>query len=99
IRTALGSDLVSETPGSATFFHSITNDSRIAQRGQLFVALRTEERDGHAFVADAVSKDVAGVIIEAQSDIARAAIAELVPEALEGRGAVVSPASGAPSSS
>src|SRR6185503_17776359 len=61
IRTALGPDLISETPGSATFFHSVTNDSRVAQRGQLFVALRTEERDGHAFVADAVSKDVAGV--------------------------------------
>ena len=38
---ALGAGLISITPGSASFFHSVTNDSRIAQRGQLFVALRT----------------------------------------------------------
>ena len=48
IRTALGEDLVSVTPGSANVFHAVTNDSRIALPGQLFVALRTDERDGHA---------------------------------------------------
>lgn len=70
IRTALGPDLLSETAGSASFFHSVTNDSRIATPGQLFVALRTEDRDGHAFVADAVSKGVAGVLIEASNGVA-----------------------------
>ena len=65
IRAALGSDLVSVTPGKATFFHSVTNDSRIATPGQLFVALRTEDRDGHAFIGDALAKGVAGVLTEA----------------------------------
>jgi UDP-N-acetylmuramoyl-tripeptide--D-alanyl-D-alanine ligase len=87
IRAALGPDLVAVTPGSASFFHSVANDSRIAQPGQLFVALRTEDRDGHAFVADALSKSVAGVLIEASNPLAAASLAELVPEALEGRGA------------
>jgi UDP-N-acetylmuramoyl-tripeptide--D-alanyl-D-alanine ligase len=70
VRTALGSDLVSERPGSATFFHSVINDSRIATPGQLFVALRTEDRDGHAFIPDAVSKGVAGVLTEASETLA-----------------------------
>src|SRR4051794_37114252 len=94
VRAALASDLISVREGSASFFHSVTNDSRIATPGQLFVALRTEDRDGHAFIPDALSKGVAGVLTEASNDLANGFIAELVPEALEGRAAVVSPASG-----
>lgn len=70
VRTALGSDLLSEVPGSAPMFDSVTNDSRIAQAGQLFVALRTEDRDGHAFAADALSRGVAGMILEQGHEVA-----------------------------
>jgi UDP-N-acetylmuramoyl-tripeptide--D-alanyl-D-alanine ligase len=69
IRAALGSDLVSVREGSTTFFHSVTNDSRIATPGQLFVALRTEDRDGHSFIPDALTKGVAGVLTEASENL------------------------------
>jgi UDP-N-acetylmuramoyl-tripeptide--D-alanyl-D-alanine ligase len=86
IRTALGPELVSEIPGGAAFFHSITNDSRLAQPGQLFVALRTEDRDGHAFIPDALSKNVAGMLIEASNALAKEALASrMQEETLAGR--------------
>jgi UDP-N-acetylmuramoyl-tripeptide--D-alanyl-D-alanine ligase len=63
IRTALGPELLSERPGIHDSFSAVTNDSRIAQLGELFVALETEVRDGHDFVTDAVVHGVAGVVV------------------------------------
>ncbi len=37
-------------------------DSRLAQPGQCFVALRTERRDGHLFIADAVARGCTAVL-------------------------------------
>ncbi len=44
-------------------FRSVTNDSRLAKPGSLFVAMRGE-RDGHDFIADAYAKGARGVIGE-----------------------------------
>ncbi|MBA3944319.1 MAG: alanine racemase [Herpetosiphonaceae bacterium] len=37
-------------------------DSRLAEPGQCFVALRTERRDGHAFIRDALARGCTGVL-------------------------------------
>jgi UDP-N-acetylmuramoyl-tripeptide--D-alanyl-D-alanine ligase len=55
IRTALGPLLLSERPGPADSFPGISNDSRTLKPGELFVALQSETRDGHDFVAAAVT--------------------------------------------
>lgn len=39
-------------------------DSRLAQPGQLFVAVKTGRRDGHAFIDDAVAHGCTGVLCE-----------------------------------
>ncbi len=48
----------------ATTFTDFCYDSRLAQPGQIFLAVRTERRDGHAFIADAVRGGCAGVLCE-----------------------------------
>ncbi|MBK1876584.1 UDP-N-acetylmuramoyl-tripeptide--D-alanyl-D-alanine ligase [Pelagicoccus mobilis] len=42
----------------------LTNDSRKAEEGQLFAALKTSARDGHEFVGAAQQKGAAGAIVE-----------------------------------
>jgi UDP-N-acetylmuramoyl-tripeptide--D-alanyl-D-alanine ligase len=69
VRTALGPDLLAETPGSASSFSAVSNDSRVTKPGELFVALETEVRDGHAFVADAVARGAAGVLVHHEIDV------------------------------
>jgi UDP-N-acetylmuramoyl-L-alanyl-D-glutamate--2,6-diaminopimelate ligase len=41
-----------------------TADSRRLDPGQVFVAVRGTERDGHAFVAQAIERGAAGVVVE-----------------------------------
>lgn len=48
---------------SATRFDSVTQDSRLAKPGSLFVAIRGE-RDGHDFIADAYARGARGAIGE-----------------------------------
>jgi UDP-N-acetylmuramoyl-tripeptide--D-alanyl-D-alanine ligase len=50
-------------------FSAIANDSRVAKPGELFVALETDVRDGHNFVADAVGHGVTGVIVSREVDV------------------------------
>ena len=64
IRAALGAELLDERSGAAAAFAGVTNDSRVAEPGELFVALRTEARDGHDFIADAAARGVAGVVVQ-----------------------------------
>ena len=47
-------------------FRGITTDSRQIQPGQLFVALRGEKFDGHAYVADVLARGAVAVIIDEQ---------------------------------
>ncbi len=45
-------------------FQGISTDSRTVRRGELFVALRGERFDGHAFVRQALASGAAGVLVE-----------------------------------
>lgn len=67
VRNTLGGCLKGEHPGPASEFTGIANDSRVAKPGQLFVALTTEERDGHDFINDAVACGATGVIYTRES--------------------------------
>ena len=48
----------------ASSIEGITTDSRQDRRGQLFVALRGENFDGHRFVADSAAKGTVGAVVE-----------------------------------
>ena len=52
-----GSDL-SETP-----FHDLVIDSRKVEPGDLFVALRGEQTDGHTYIADAIARGASGLLV------------------------------------
>ena len=47
-------------------FRGVSTDSRQIQSGQLFVALRGEKFDGHAYVADVLARGAVAVIIDEQ---------------------------------
>jgi len=51
-------------------FAGVSIDSRTVEPKQLFVALRGERFDGHAFVAGAAGRGAAGAIVEKASDAA-----------------------------
>jgi len=51
-------------PGAKGSFTSVHTDSREVQPGGLFFALRGAEKDGDQFVADAVSRGAAAVVVE-----------------------------------
>jgi len=48
-------------------FHGISTDSRQIAQGQLFVALRGANFDGHRFVAPAIAKGAVAAIVDQQS--------------------------------
>lgn len=48
----------------ATTFTDVCYDSRLAAPGQLFVAIKTERRDGHAFIDEAIRGGCTGVLCE-----------------------------------
>jgi UDP-N-acetylmuramoyl-tripeptide--D-alanyl-D-alanine ligase len=63
IRRALGAQLLSERPGTQRAFTGVSNDSRATKPGEIFVALRTENRDGHDFAPAAIEAGAAGLIV------------------------------------
>jgi UDP-N-acetylmuramoyl-tripeptide--D-alanyl-D-alanine ligase len=75
VRNALSDCLKGECPGTASEFTGVTNDSRVAKPGELFVALTTppgyapEVRDGHDFISDAVAHGATGVILHNQETL------------------------------
>jgi UDP-N-acetylmuramoyl-tripeptide--D-alanyl-D-alanine ligase len=54
--------------GSGVRFSGITTDSRAVQPGQLYVALRGERFDGHAFLDDALAKGAAAALVSVGDD-------------------------------
>lgn len=72
VRNALSDCLNGERPGAAREFTGVTNDSRVAKPGELFVALATpsgyalQVRDGHDFIGDAVARGATGLILHKQ---------------------------------
>ncbi len=55
--------------GSAATFASFCWDSRLAQPGQLFVAVKTERADGHDYIPDALARGATGVLCERPVDL------------------------------
>jgi UDP-N-acetylmuramoyl-tripeptide--D-alanyl-D-alanine ligase len=45
-------------------FVGVSTDSRTCQAGELFVPLRGERHDGHAYLPKAVGRGVRGVVVE-----------------------------------
>jgi murE/murF fusion protein len=67
------SDLVRSIPGARLLgadaeVRAVTADSRTVGAGALFVAVRGRRSDGHAFVATAVQRGAAAVVVEAPID-------------------------------
>ena len=67
---ALTAGLVIEATGgrlvtglAETAFTAVSIDSRTIQPGMLFVAIRGDRVDGHAYVAEAVARGAAGVVV------------------------------------
>ncbi|MEJ5359457.1 MAG: UDP-N-acetylmuramoyl-tripeptide--D-alanyl-D-alanine ligase [Desulfobacterales bacterium] len=50
-----------------TAFGGVSTDTRSLRPGELFVALRGERHDGHDFVAEALRRGAAGVLVEARA--------------------------------
>jgi UDP-N-acetylmuramoyl-tripeptide--D-alanyl-D-alanine ligase len=75
VAEATGGRLVSGDPGRV--FDTVCIDSRLLASappsvhgsGTLFVALRGDARDGHAFVPDALARGVAGVLVATAPDL------------------------------
>jgi UDP-N-acetylmuramoyl-tripeptide--D-alanyl-D-alanine ligase len=51
--------------GTGTAFSGVTTDSRTLEPGELFVAVRGETHDGHAFLADALARGAGGLVVQA----------------------------------
>jgi UDP-N-acetylmuramoyl-tripeptide--D-alanyl-D-alanine ligase len=70
VADALGSIAVTPPPRGATGLSAVNTDTRTVGTGNLFVALRGDRFDGHDFLADAVEKGAAALVV---SDAAAAA--------------------------
>jgi MurE/MurF fusion protein len=57
-------DLATGTTASAAAFSRVVIDGRGAAPGDLYVAIRGERHDGHAFCAQAIAAGAAGVMVE-----------------------------------
>ncbi|HKD53674.1 MAG TPA: UDP-N-acetylmuramoyl-tripeptide--D-alanyl-D-alanine ligase, partial [Steroidobacteraceae bacterium] len=56
--------------GADARYGEVVTDSRTLQAGQLFVALRGQNFDGHAFVAAARAEGAAGAVVDTLQDVA-----------------------------
>jgi len=75
--------LLESRPGRARRFRRAVTDSRRVQRGDLFVALRGEQEDGHAFVHEAATRGAAGVLVQQMPGaLADGIAAYVVPDTL-----------------
>ncbi|HEV8123671.1 MAG TPA: UDP-N-acetylmuramoyl-L-alanyl-D-glutamate--2,6-diaminopimelate ligase [Gemmatimonadales bacterium] len=57
-------DLVLSAPSGGVALTGITDDTRSLQPGMLYVAVRGTQADGHRFVADAVGRGAAALVVE-----------------------------------
>ena len=58
-------------PAGASVFESFCFDSRLAQPGQLFLAVRTDRADGHAYIQHACERGVTGVLGQEPAEISQ----------------------------
>ena len=61
VADAAGGRVVSGDPD--TTFNAVSTDTRSIAPGSLFIALRGERFDGHAFVAEAIARGAAGLLV------------------------------------
>ncbi|MCL5994602.1 MAG: alanine racemase, partial [Chloroflexi bacterium] len=62
---ATGASVDGASPGTGeTTFSGFCFDSRRAQPGELFVALKTDRGDGHDFIAEALARGCAGALVD-----------------------------------
>jgi UDP-N-acetylmuramoyl-tripeptide--D-alanyl-D-alanine ligase len=73
-------------PGRTRVFGGVTTDSRTIEPGELFVAIRGETHDGHAFLADAVARGAGGLVVETDVAIDTAVTVVRVRETLAALG-------------
>ena len=64
VLTGLAGHVVAVSSEAEMIFRDVVIDSRMVTPGSLFVALRGEHQDGHAFVSDAFARGAAGAIVE-----------------------------------
>jgi alanine racemase len=76
-------------PGRAEQFPAFAQDSRQIAPGELFIAVRGEHYDGHAFLEEAVQSGAAGVVAEAKRFREREARQPGLASALEQAGAAL----------
>ncbi|MGE5092190.1 MAG: UDP-N-acetylmuramoyl-L-alanyl-D-glutamate--2,6-diaminopimelate ligase [Bacillota bacterium] len=57
-------DLVVTAPGDAPRITGITTDSRLAGSGDVYIAVRGSQTDGHRFARDAVARGAAAIVVE-----------------------------------
>lgn len=62
--------LVTASPSQSPMLTGITDDTRNLQPGMLYIAVRGTQTDGHRYVADAVARGAAAVIVEAPQGVA-----------------------------
>ena len=75
--------LLESRPGRARSFRRAVTDSRQVQRGDLFVALRGEQEDGHTFLQTAIARGAAGVLVQHMPEaLADGVAAYVVPDTL-----------------
>lgn len=69
-----------------TGLQRICTDSRVIKTGDLFVALRGENFDGHAYLAQALEKGAAGLVVEREPEKMPSVPVVLVPDTLRALG-------------
>ncbi|MCD1649022.1 UDP-N-acetylmuramoyl-tripeptide--D-alanyl-D-alanine ligase [Marinobacter adhaerens] len=62
-RSWLGAECTSGNPASVSF-NGVSTDTRTLEQGQLFVALRGENFDGHRFLQQAQDKGAVGLVVD-----------------------------------
>jgi UDP-N-acetylmuramoyl-tripeptide--D-alanyl-D-alanine ligase len=70
VREALSENAASKFPGGNRELTGITTDSRAVTEGQVFIALVGEKFDGHDYVAQALEKGAAAVVVSRHPNIA-----------------------------
>lgn len=63
-------------------FHGVSTDSRTIEPGALFVALKGDRFDGHAFVADALARGAAGLLVSDAITVTRDSVVIEVQDTL-----------------
>ncbi len=75
--------------GTRTSFTGVTTDSRTIEPGEVFVAIRGETHDGHAFLDDAIARGAGALVVDAGTALGeRAATVVTVRDTLAALGDV-----------